>query len=534
MIQEQLAHLPEFLPDYRPFPPVKEHTAWQGLPLRAKQRFLQAGEAALQTPIAPLPLSLWLDFTHTGRRTPWETAYFSRRARLCALVSAECVEHKGRFLDEIADTVWAICEESAWQLPAHNSYVRDTPQLPLPDTTRPIVDLFAAETGALLALTRYLLPDELDTAAPGITARMERELDARILTPYFTSHFWWMGNGEEPMCNWTSWCTQNVLLTVFLLPTTQQQRKAAVKQAAYSLDCFLKDYGADGCCNEGAQYYRHAGLTLWGCLEILSNVAPEAFRPLFRETKIKNIAEYICNAALIAAITIAVRPGKVDPKTLKTPVAFFFAAAAIYCVAAYVFGRFTRVMGIIMLAMFVAYMVVNVLQMKNTPAEAHEDAEEEMPLAKTLVLLVLGAVLIALGANLLVDNGTLIAQALGVPESVIALTFVALGTSLPELVTAITSLVKGHSDLSLGNVVGANVFNLVLVSGVSVTLAPFTVPQSATLFGINSSLVLELPVMLAVMLILTVPALCKGKLNRAQGILLLAIYAAFCAVQFTL
>ena len=248
------------------------------------------------------------------------------------------------------------------------------------------------------------------------------------------------------------------------------------------------------------------------------------------------IGSVICNAALIAAITIAVRPGRVDPKTLKTPVAFFFAAAAIYCIAAYVFGRFTRVMGIIMLATFVAYMAANVLQMKNTPAGEQEasEEEEEMPLAKTLILLVLGAVLIAVGANLLVDNGTLIAQALGVPESVIALTFVALGTSLPELVTAITSLVKGHSDLSLGNIVGANVFNLVLVSGMSITLAPFTIPQSATLFGINSSLVLDLPVMLAVMLILTVPALVKGKLNRAQGILLLAIYAAFCAVQFTL
>ncbi len=246
------------------------------------------------------------------------------------------------------------------------------------------------------------------------------------------------------------------------------------------------------------------------------------------------IGSVICNAALIAAITIAVRPGRVDPKTLKTPVAFFFAAAAIYCIAAYVFGRFTRVMGIIMLAVFVAYMAANVLQMKNTPAGEQEASEEEMPLAKTLILLVLGAVLIAVGANLLVDNGTLIAQALGVPESVIALTFVALGTSLPELVTAITSLVKGHSDLSLGNVVGANVFNLVLVSGMSITLAPFTIPQSATLFGINSSLVLDLPVMLAVMLILTVPALVKGKLNRAQGILLLAIYAAFCAVQFAL
>ena len=151
-----------------------------------------------------------------------------------------------------------------------------------------------------------------------------------------------------------------------------------------------------------------------------------------------------------------------------------------------------------------------------------------------LVLLVLGAVLIALGANLLVDNGTLIAQALGVPESVIALTFVALGTSLPELVTAITSLAKGHGALSLGNVIGANVFNLVLVSGVSVTLAPFSIPQNSTIAGMNASLVMDIPVMFAVMLLLTLPALIKGKLSRPQGIALLCIYAAFCAVQFSI
>ena len=246
------------------------------------------------------------------------------------------------------------------------------------------------------------------------------------------------------------------------------------------------------------------------------------------------IGSVICNAALIAAITIAVRPGKVDPKTLKMPVLFFFAAAAIYCVAAYGFGKFTRPMGFIMLAMFVAYMAANIHQMKNAPAEEHEEEEETMPLPRMLMLLVLGAVLIAMGANLLVDNGTLIAQALGVPESVIALTFVALGTSLPELVTAITSLIKGHSDLSLGNVVGANVFNLVLVSGVSVALAPFTVPQSATIFGMNSSLVLEIPVMIAVMVLLTAPALVKGKLSRVQGVALLVNYAVFCGIQFTL
>ena len=168
--------------------------------------------------------------------------------------------------------------------------------------------------------------------------------------------------------------------------------------------------------------------------------------------------------------------------------------------------------------MFVAYIVCNVLAMKNAPAPEEEEQAEEGSFAKELGLLAIGAVLIAVGADLLVDNGTLIAQALGVPESVIALTFVALGTSLPELVTAITSLMKGHSDLSLGKVVGANVFNLVLVSGVSVTLAPFDIPQSATLFGINSSLVLELPVMLLVMILLTIPALVRGRLSRVQGV----------------
>ena len=245
------------------------------------------------------------------------------------------------------------------------------------------------------------------------------------------------------------------------------------------------------------------------------------------------IGSVICNAALIAAITVAVRPAKVDPKTLRVPVAFFFAAAAVYCFAAYGMGRFTRPLGLLMLVMFAAYMVANVWQMKNAPAEP-EHEEELMSLGRIVLRLVVGATLIALGANLLVDKGTIIAQALGGPESVIASPSWALGTSLPELVTAITSLMKGHSDLSLGNVVGANVFNLVLVSGVSVALAPFDIPQSATLFGINSSLVLELPVMLLVMILLTIPALVRGRLSRVQGVALLCIYAAFCAVQFTL
>lgn len=247
------------------------------------------------------------------------------------------------------------------------------------------------------------------------------------------------------------------------------------------------------------------------------------------------IGSIICNTSLIAALTIAICPSKTERNTLKTPVLFFFIAAAFYSLTAYLSGHFTRLTGAVLLAMFVIYMAVTVLQMKNLPASSAQpeaESEPENSMAKDIALLIIGAVLIAIGAHLLVDNGTIIAQELGVPESVIALTFVALGTSLPELVTAITSLAKGHGALSLGNVIGANLFNLVLVSGVSTLLAPFDIPSSKTIAGMNASLVIDIPLMLFVMAFLTLPALVRGKLSRFQGVTLLIIYAAFCIFQF--
>ena len=246
------------------------------------------------------------------------------------------------------------------------------------------------------------------------------------------------------------------------------------------------------------------------------------------------IGSIICNTALIAAITVAVRPPKVEAASLKVPVLFFFGAAAVYAGVAYITGEFTRGVGIALMTIFVAYMVYNVLRVKKLPpVEAAENPMQEYssPI-RDIVKLVIGAAAVAFGADLLVDNGTLIAQALGVPESVIALTFVALGTSLPELVTAITSLVKGHGALSLGNIIGANLFNLVWVSGLSVVLSPFAVPASKTIGGMNASLVLDIPLMLFAMAFLTLPAIFRGKLKRWQGVTLLCVYAAFVCFQF--
>ena len=278
----------------RLYPPLNDRAAWDTLP--AADRWLAAGNAALhnKNAVPPLPLNLWLDFTHTGTRARYEHAYFARRRTVCALAMAEAVSDAGLFLPALADACWAICEESAWQLPAHNSYIRDTPQLPLPDVKRPIVDLFAAETGALLATVHGLLGKRLDSYAPGLAARIKAEVERRVLRPYRTAHFWWMGNGDEPMCNWTPWCTQNVLLAAAqLAPTSALPRY--VKQAAYSLDCFLKDYGEDGCCSEGAQYYRHAALTLYNALELLCAMAPGIFDDVWQQPKIRHMAEYIVN-----------------------------------------------------------------------------------------------------------------------------------------------------------------------------------------------------------------------------------------------
>ena len=249
------------------------------------------------------------------------------------------------------------------------------------------------------------------------------------------------------------------------------------------------------------------------------------------------IGSIICNTSLIAALTVAIRPSRAERKTLTLPVAFFFLAAVLYSAVAYFYGYFSRGVGILLLALFALYLFLSIRRAKQVPSQQEaepEQFEKRSPLLKNILFLVLGAALIAVGADLLVDNGTLIAEQLGVPESVIALTFVALGTSLPELVTAITSLVKGHGSLSLGNVIGANLFNLVLVNGVSTVLSPFAVPSSKLVAGINASLLIDIPVMLLVMLLLTVPTLIRQKLSRTQGILLLCIYAAFCTVQFVL
>lgn len=283
-----------FLP-FLPAAPIDDRAAWGNLDAELKSRLVEHAQACCPA-VWPVMLATdYLDFSRTGNRTRYEDKQFERRTRLNTLVLGECVQNGGNFLDDILNGIFLICEESAWQLPAHNSYIRDTPQLPLPDVTRPVIDLFAAETGAVLAMSCFLLGPALDAFSPVVKTMVNDTLSRRIFTPYLTEHFWWMGDGKSHMNNWTAWCTQNVLLAAALSDLKQEQKKAIFLKACQSIDYFLAEYGDDGCCDEGAQYYRHAGLCLFGCMEILNGMTEGHFFKLYQEPKIRNIAAYIQN-----------------------------------------------------------------------------------------------------------------------------------------------------------------------------------------------------------------------------------------------
>lgn len=293
MFVERMNDLPAVLADFSPDAVSAADDGWDHVPARHRENLIKAGEAALSKSWSVLLASDYRRYFDSGDRAVFEAAYFDRRLKLNDLVLAEKVEGRGRFLSAIIDGVFLICEESGWQLPAHNSYERGGARLPLPDPFDPVVDLFAAETAAILAVLRHLLGPQLDEVSPAIGQRIHAEIDRRIIKPYLCRHFWWMGRGDERMNNWTAWITQNVLLACFSLPTSQEERRAVVAKALGSLDAFLKDYASDGACEEGVVYYRHAALCLFGAMTVLNQVAPGLMASLWQSEKIRNMAEYI-------------------------------------------------------------------------------------------------------------------------------------------------------------------------------------------------------------------------------------------------
>ncbi len=229
----------------------------------------------------------------------------------------------------------------------------------------------------------------------------------------------------------------------------------------------------------------------------------------------------ICNTALIAGITQLIRPsGQVERASMWWRSAFFFLVLIGMNVCGFMTGAFNRPVGVILLVLFVAYACITVMRAPlEGGSEKKEEEEEKISIPVQLIILVVCAAFLFVGAKLLVNNGIIIAEAFGVPERVIAVTFIALGTSLPELMTSVMSLIKGY-----GNVIGANLLNLLLVIGIPSAVAGIPLEPSAVK--------VDMPLACLVMAVLIVPILVRKKSSRLQGIVLLLIYAVYCGASF--
>lgn len=265
----------------------------QSVPDEMARMAVEEGERLLEERMDDLPLSLYKAFRRTGSREVYETPFFRKRRRLSHLVIAEALERRGRFLDRIEDEIWSILGEPAWVIPAHNTYVRDTPQLLVPDTGHPVLDLFSMETSEILSLSYSILHDSL---TPQLKLSIESEIGRRIIAPYLGSWFWWMGNdGKEKLNNWTVWCSQNMLLTILSLPVADDVRAEVVEKASVSIDDWYSQYSDDGCCDEGAQYWHAAPLCYFGCLALLDEASGGALSFMKEDRKLRAMASYIVN-----------------------------------------------------------------------------------------------------------------------------------------------------------------------------------------------------------------------------------------------
>lgn len=181
----------------------------------------------------------------------------------------------------------------------------------------------------------------------------------------------------------------------------------------------------------------------------------------------------------------------------------------------------SRISGIILLVVCIIYMFILVKAAKKDSVK-DEESTSEIKMSKNILLSLIGVVGIVFGGNLVVDSATNIAYALGMSEKLVGLTIVAVGTSLPELVTSIVAALKGENDIALGNVLGSNIFNLVLILGASATINPITV---------SGVMVIDFIILIAVTLFIGALIFFNKKeekrLGRLEGIILVGMYVAY-------
>ena len=260
-----------------------------------KTNLLDIAEEYATMEYEPILAHSYMRYEKNGNRSIYEGEYFKRRRMVWHLFLGEYIERKGRFLEKLIDGIWLILDECSWVIPAHTKIRIDyVPKLPLQYKNEvDVVDLFAAETGAMLSLVGYLGQSFLDEVTPIIRDRIIYEVRRRVLMPYLNyNDYWWMGYVRRNINNWCPWITSNVLLSCALLESDMETRKSITRKSMEVIDHFTRIYHEAGGCDEGPNYWTVAGASYFDCLEILYDITG-GYADVFDDPFIRSMGEYI-------------------------------------------------------------------------------------------------------------------------------------------------------------------------------------------------------------------------------------------------
>lgn len=207
-----------------------------------------------------------------------------------------------------------------------------------------------------------------------------------------------------------------------------------------------------------------------------------------------------------------------EKSTLKKEFPFSVVCAVLLLVCGYLGMQLGRADGIILLIVFGAFLVWMVRSALKARAAAGDDEYEVLPVWKCIVFIVGGIVAIKFGGDFVVNGASTVATKLGLSQNLIGLTIVACGTSLPELVTSVVAARKNELDMALGNVIGSNIFNILFVLGIAATISPIT-------FIMEN--VIDIVILVVMSVLVWAFAWTKKKLDRFEGIVMLALYAVY-------
>ena len=243
------------------------------------------------------------------------------------------------------------------------------------------------------------------------------------------------------------------------------------------------------------------------------------------------IGSNICNLLLILGLSAAISPVKFQKDTIKIDVPVGLAVTGVFMLLCNLGGVISTVDAIILLVMFVGFIGYTLYVAKKgmANAEKHEEEEEskKSSIIRDIIFLAIGIAALKFGGDFTVDHAAAMATELGMSEKVIGLTILAIGTSLPELVTSVMAAIKGNDDIAIGNIIGSNMFNILMIIGVVGVITPL---------NYNFSYNIQLGILLFAIALLGVFAFTKPKnqMSRANGILYVIMYAAYMALLFIL